>query len=259
MQKVLFSICAAFVIVSAAAQNVVYDAHADVRKVSSFNKVSISGALSVYLSQGKEQAVAVSSEDGKYNDKIKTEVRDGMLKVYVESGNWNKWSWGNKELKAYITITDIEMLNVSGASSVKLTDPITANDLKVEVTGASSIKGAGLNGNNINLHLTGASSVKIPIKGSSLDFHLTGASDADVDGSTTSLSVEATGASSFKGFDLSSTNCKVHATGASSISVTVSKELEAEATGASSVGYKGDAVITNLNVSGASSVKKKNG
>ncbi len=92
MQKVILSICMAFVLISASSQNVVHDANAEVRKISSFNKLQISGAMSVYLSQGNEQAVAVSSDEGKYNDKIKTEVNNGTLKIYVESGSWNKWN-----------------------------------------------------------------------------------------------------------------------------------------------------------------------
>lgn len=222
---------------SAGAQNVVYDANAEVRTVSSFNKVKISGALAVYISQGKEQAVAISSEGGKYNNKIKTEVINGTLKIYVDGGTWNNWNWGNKEIKAYITVTEIYGLDVGGASAVKLTDPVKTDNISLDISGASSIKGE--------------------INAASISFDLSGASVAEITGTTTSLSVESSGASSFRGYELTCDKCKAHASGASGIGVYVNKELVAEATGASTIGYKGSAVITSLNVSGGSSVKKK--
>lgn len=239
MKQVFIVLCVLLLItsISAKAQNIVYDANAEVRTVSSFNKVKISGALAVYISQGKEQAVAISSEDGKYNDKIKTEVSKGTLKIYVDGGSWNNWNWGNKEIKAYITVTEIQGLDVGGASTVKITDPIKADNMSLDISGASGIRGE--------------------INAASLSFDISGASVAEISGSTNSLYVESSGASSFRGYDLTSEKCKTHASGASGISVTVSRELEAEATGASTIGYKGDAVITSLNVSGGSSVKKK--
>ena len=60
------------------AQNVVHDANAQVRNVGSFNKIRVSSAISLYLSQGNTQAVAVSSEDAKCNAKIITEVKNGI-------------------------------------------------------------------------------------------------------------------------------------------------------------------------------------
>lgn len=223
--------------ISVSAQNIVSDANAEIRQVGEFNKIKISGAITVYLSQGTQQGVAISSESGKYNSKIKTEVSGGILKVYVEGGAWNNWNWGNKDLTAYITITKLETLDINGASAVKIADPISVTNINIEINGASTLKGA--------------------IKAIDMQVEVTGASVADLTGNTTNLDVKATGASNFKGFGLPSAKCKAEASGASSIAVSVSDELDADANGASSIGYKGEAKITRLDVSGASSVKKK--
>jgi hypothetical protein len=69
--------------------------------------------------------------------------------------------------------------------------------------------------------------------------------------------VDANGASDFKGFDLQADNCDVEASGASDIKVTVNKELNARASGASGVHYKGDGVIRDLRTSGASNVSRR--
>ncbi len=278
MQKIILSLCTALLLISTGmhAQNLVYDANAEVRKVDAFTKVHVSGAISLYLSQGKEQAVAISASDDKYIPKIKTEVSNGTLKIYVENGAWNGWNWGNKKLKAYVTVTQLEGLDVSGASAAIITDPITVGNLKVQLTGASTLEGnikAGSLGfdvsgastanieftatGNVDVQATGASTVRGEISGGNMSFDLSGASGASVKGTTDELKIQATGASNFHGYDLMSTSCRVEATGASDVNISVSKTLDAHASGASSIDYKGEAVITSLDVSGASSVKKK--
>ena len=143
MKTIFISVSVFLLIISftSKAQNIVYDANAEVRTVSFFNKIKISGALSVYISQGKDQAVAVSSEGGKFNNKIKTEVSNGTLKIYVEGGSWNNWNWGNKDIKAYISITELQGLDIGGASSVKLTDAIKSDNMSFDISGASSLHG----------------------------------------------------------------------------------------------------------------------
>lgn len=237
MKKILVLIVFSVLIFNAQSQELVYDAHAEVRKIESFDRIRVNGAIAVYLSQGTEQALAISSEDGKYNDKIETEVRNGELKIYVESGNWNNWNWGNKSLKAYITVTELQDIDINGASSCKITGLLKVTDLNIDLSGASVIKGE--------------------IAAENLSFNLSGASVAEVNGTTNELSVDASGASGFRGYDLTSETARVSASGASGISVNVSKELQANASGVSNVSYKGGAVIRDLDVSGGSTIKKK--
>lgn len=275
MQKLF--VCLTFIITGFAvnAQNVVRDANAQVRNVGNFNKIRVSSAISLYLSQGTAQGVAVSSDDQNAISKIKTEVRDGVLKIFVENGAWNGWNWGNKHLKAYVTFTTLELLDASGASNIELTDPINVGDFKLELSGASNMRGA-IKGSNFDVDIDGASNARLSISGNAIkmsqsgasnykgditvskaSFDLSGASVIDVDGTTSELVVDANGASNFKGGDLQAQNCKIEATGASSANINVTKQIDASASGASSIHYAGGASITNLDVSGGSSVKKK--
>jgi hypothetical protein len=109
----------------------------------------------------------------------------------------------------------------------------------------------------LTLHLSGASDFKGSVKFDELSIDQSGASDVRINGNVGSLTIEASGASDTKGYDLITDKCSVHASGASEISITVNKELEAHASGASSINYKGEAVIRGLHSSGASSVSKK--
>jgi len=218
-------------------KNVVHDSNAEIRQVGSFNGVTVSGAVNVYISQGSENAVAISTEGGE-NAKIKTEVRDGILRISPESGTWSFWNWGNeRKIKAYVTVKDLKRLEASGASKIFITDRITVSNIKIEITGASSIKGE--------------------IAAETIKMEVSGASNGILSGTADNLNIEVTGASTFRAMDLVTNTCSAEASGASSIRVNVQKEfLLADASGASTIHYKGSPLIRNFDSSGASSIKK---
>src|SRR3954469_7035050 len=125
MQKIITSVCLIFILVTQAkAQNVVYDENAQVRKVGDFHGVSVGSGIRLFLSQGKQQAVAVSANDSKYIEKMITEVRDGILHIRIEGKMWGGWN-GDHKLKAYVTVTTLDELDVSGGSIAKLADEIS--------------------------------------------------------------------------------------------------------------------------------------
>lgn len=212
----------------------VNDPNAEVREAKNYHGISVSHAFDVYLSQGNEEAVAVSASEAKYRDRIKVEVKDGILHVWYD--NEGKWSSGNKKLKAYISFKQIDKLIVSGACDVFISGAITADNLDVNLSGASDLKG------------------KIDTKKLSID--LSGASDMNVTGTVGQFNIEASGASNFKGYDLITDFCDVRASGASDIRITVNKELSAHVTGASDVHYKGEGLIRDIKTSGAGSVSR---
>ncbi|MDE3235753.1 MAG: DUF2807 domain-containing protein [Bacteroidota bacterium] len=236
-------------------KNVVYDANAEIRKVSDFTGVDVSNAISLYLSQGKESAVAISV-DGGDKEKVKTEVKNGVLKIYIDGGFWSKMGWNSSHVKAYVTAKDINKLTASGASRIVIAEKISVGNLKLTLTGASSLKG-DLKADNLKAELSGASSMKSSISANNLKVGLSGASTASLSGAANILDIDASGASNLKAYDLAAISCSAEASGASSIKVNVSKEFsKVQASGASSIHYKGDAAVKNFEASGASSIKK---
>lgn len=236
MKKILLAFA---IIISAGAfgQTVVNDANAEVRTVGSFKGVSVSSAVDLYLSQGTTDAVAVSAKDARVRDRIKTEVKDGVLYISFDGKDWKNWSMGDQKMKAYVTVRDINRLEASGASDVKVSGTLKTDNLKIRLSGASDFDGkVEVN----NLHIEGS-----------------GASDVKINGSAEQASIEMSGASDFKGYELMVNFCKAQVSGAGDIQVTVNKELDAQASGASSIHYKGEAVVKRSDSSGASSIKKK--
>jgi len=233
MKKFQLVMVALAVAVSSFAQQV-NDPNAEIREAKNFHAIVLSNAFDVYLSQGNDEAVAVSASEAKYKERITVEVKDGVL--YVGYDNKAPWNSGNHKLKAYISFKQLDRLKVSGACDVFVSGVIKTANLELDLSGASDMKG------------------KIDVD--KLSAELSGASDLTLSGKATQLEITASGASSFKGFELTSETCNAHASGASDIRITVLKELTAQATGASDVHYKGEAVIREVKSSGSSSVSK---
>lgn len=219
------------------AQNIVYDENAEVRVVERFSGIEVSGSVSLYLSQGSVQGVAISAGEAKYNNKIKTEVKNGVLRISVEGGVWNGFNWTNRKLKAYVTVTDINRLEVSGASYASITGALKGDDLKLDVSGASEIKGM-INVNKLNLDISGASVARLS-------------------GTAKDGLIDASGACKVNGYDLSIETCKASSSGASNIKVKVTGELNANASGGSNIYYKGSGIAKVMNASSGASIKNR--
>ncbi|MCW3081961.1 head GIN domain-containing protein [Segetibacter sp.] len=221
------------------AQNIVYDENAEVRTVEKFNSLEVSGTLSLYLSQGPTQGVAISAGEEKYNSKIKTEVKNGVLRISVDGGVWNGFNWTNRKLKAYVTVTDINRLDVSGASYASISGPLKSDELKMDISGASEVKGI-INVSRLNLDISGASVARLS-------------------GTAKDGLIDASGACKVNSYELSIETCKASSSGASNIKVTVTGELNADASGGSNIYYKGQGIGKVLNASAGASIKNRSG
>ncbi len=217
------------------AQKTIRDENAVPRNVKAFHAIEVSSGIDLYLSQGKEEGVAVSASDIEYRDKIKVIVEEGVLKIYYErQNNWGI-SWGNRKLKAYVSVINIDKLKASGGSDVLVDNEIQSNQLSLQISGGSDFRG--------KLNTT------------KLDVSTSGGSDAYISGRTQNLTIHANGGSDVHGYDMISEYCKVQTSGGSDVHITVNKEISGNASGGSDVYYKGNA-ISSAQKSGGSGIRK---
>ena len=236
MKQIFVLVFAAFGAFQVSAQKqVISDANAQQRNVGSFHAIKVSNAIDVMISQGNEEGLAVSARTDEYRDKIKSEVRNGVLVISYSETSWN--GGGNRKLKAYVSVKNLDRITASGACDVIVNGKLETKELSLDFSGASDFKGT--------------------VSTDYLDVDISGASDVTVNGNATAARVRASGASDFKGYDLQTEKSEVKASGASDIKITVNKELNAEASGASGVHYRGEGMIRDIKSSGASSVSRK--
>ena len=235
MKLVLIFVFTAFSFQSFA-QTIINDKNAEVRNVSSFTGIKVSGGIDVYLSQSNQYALAVSASDEKFNANIKTEVRDGILNISYDGNSFPLSP--NRKLRAYISFKTLVSLEGSDASDFIITETFKANSIKIELSGASEIKGR-LHFDNLLLNIGGASVAKI-------------------NGSGKNIKINASGASDIKNYDLVVDNCIAELSGASDVKITINNSLSAKASGASLLYYKGNPEKTDTSASGASNISQRN-
>lgn len=233
MKKLFSLLCLLSFIIVVHAQKVINDPNAEPRKTGSFTGIDVSGGIDIYISAGDE-AVVVSASKSEYRERIKTEVENGILKIWYD-GKWGVNMSGNKNLKAYVSYKTLKSLEASGGSDITVDGSVTASDFSLQLSGGSDFKGA------VNVG-------KMTVKQS-------GGSDVKISGKATTLTVDANGGSDFKGYGLETDVCSLEASGGSDIEVTANKELSARASGASDINYKGNPAVKEAKASGASSVK----
>ena len=215
---------------------IVQDPHAELRSVGGFTGIKASSAMDIFISQGDETGVAVSATEQKVKERIKTEVKEGVLHISFDGKGWNDWR-GNKQMKVYVSVKSLHMIQADGACDIKLIGRIRADKMNVDLGGASDLSGE--------------------LECRELEMNLGGASDTKLKGSIGKVSVKLSGASSMKGWDLVTDYGDIDAHGASSINLVVNKEMNLRAGGASDINYKGSGLIREMKSSGASSIKRK--
>ena len=236
MKKLLFPLFLLLTASFAYSQKIINDANAEARTIGSFNGISVSSGIDLFLSAGNE-AVAISASNPEHKERMKTEVKDGILKIWYEDKGFSISVNGDRRLKAYVSYKTLKSLQASGGSDVVVDGSIKSGDFTLVLSGGSDFKGA--------------------IDASSLTVKQSGGSDVNISGKVTNLVVDASGGSDFDGYDLITEVCDIEASGGSDIQITANKEITAKASGASDINYKGTPAVKEVKASGASSVKAK--
>jgi len=216
----------------------VNDANAERRSVSSFHKIEVSNGIQLMLTQGGTEAVAVSAVDGEYRKNIRTEVSNGVLKIYYDRSFLKQMNERrDKKLKAYVSFVNLDGLDANSGALVTVQNEIKSNSMEVEATSGAQIDGRFAVGK--------------------LDIDQNSGSIVRVSGTASTMNVEGSSGSIFEGFDMVSENCDIETSSGAIIHVTVNKELKAEASSGGLVHYKGAGMIRDIRTSSGGSISRK--
>jgi hypothetical protein len=211
------------------------DKDAVARDAKGFHAIEVGGGIDLYLTPGDEETVAVSTSDLRVRDHIRTDVENGVLKIYLDNrnGRWNTHS----KMKAYVSFKQMNAIEASGGSEVYVQGVLKGDRLDIRLSGGGSLKG------------------KMDV--SDLSVNQSGGSNVDVTGTVANLEVETSGGGNFKGYDLVADIGHFSTSGGGHIHATVNKELFVVASGGGGVYYKGTGVVRAVSASGGSEVQKK--
>lgn len=200
--------------------------------ITGFDKVDVSNAFTVEISQGDNFGVVIRIDDNlvQYLEVVK---RGSTLKIGLKPGRITR----NATLEAEVTMPELTGLDLSGASHGSISGFKSTKPLDVDLSGAS--------------HLAG------DIEAGHTTFDASGASHVTLNGSAQDVTIHASGASHVNLTDFRVADADIEVSGASTATVNPSGRLDVEASGASHVYHVGSPTMGKIDLSGASSVQPK--
>lgn len=197
-----------------------------------FDRLRMGNAFKVRVVPGNTYRIVARGHRSDVQDLSVKKVNDNLEISY------NHWTRNRKHpMEIEITMPALEKVEFSGAVNARVWGFEDAEDLEVELSGASE------------LAFTGHTE--------RLQADLSGASRLDLEGTTEQLDIECSGASKLRAYQYPSKQAKLDLSGASDAQISVVEQLICKASGASSLRYRGNP-RTNLDLSGGSTVSQDN-
>lgn len=180
------------------------------RNVTAFTAIDASDAVEIDFSAGAVTSVKVEGPTD-FIPQIITEVKNGTLYISVEKEIFNL----RESIHVHIQSPELNKLHLSGACTFVLNAPLNKPVFDLQLSGASSFKGTLYN-TQTDIEMTGASVAEIGGITNQLKVNLSGASSLDAEKlSAVHADVEASGASNTN--VSADSTLKAKASGASSV------------------------------------------
>jgi len=199
-----------------------------------FTGLKVASAFNIFVtfSDTEEEIIVEANED--IQNLVIVEMIDNNLEIKLKKQTNIR---GNATMNVYITTKNINYYLATGASKITLESELIAELAKIDLSGASIFTGQ-LNTDILELEAEGASKI-------------------DIFGQTGEFKAELSGGSGLLNYDFLVKNITIALSGASNAQLTVSESIKIDASGASSLTYMGDALVTQKHLTGASELIKK--
>lgn len=185
----------------------------------------------VIITKGNVQKIQIEAQQNILNN-IRHKVRNGKWIIKFDRNVRN-----HDGITIFITVPEIDELEISGSGSISSNSDFTTNDLELRISGSGSI--------NFNADAN------------SVDTNISGSGNINLSGSTNGLDVHISGSGQYSGYSCISNNCDINISGSGKAKVFVQDKLNAHISGSGNIYYKGYPSIT-FNISGSGSMHSTN-
>lgn len=203
----------------------------NVRQVSDFNSIEVSGKISVNLTQGAARKVEVKGDENLIA-LIRTEVSGNRLRIYTKD-KINRQA----KIEVDVTIPNIESLHMYGGANIRST-----NELK---------------GEELDLKTSSGSQATLALQYKDLKLDSNAGSVLQLSGQVEEANVDASAGSIINAFNLSTRKCSVWANAGSMTEVKVLDEISADISSGSTLTYDGEPAVRDVNASSGGMIRKK--
>ena len=215
-----------------------------VLELPEFKSIYVNSNYTVYLKQTNKQEVNVEALTEIFSA-TDIKVVDGVLMINIERkpDSPNKSLWAkiddiklNPTMKLYVTMKNIEELQVNGGGKIIAENSLATGDIKL-----------ALNGNG---------SMDIDLKGDLVKAEVTGSGNMALRGYATSLDALISGAGTISAFNCPMENAKVKVSGSGICELNVTNTIDAIVAGTGIVKHKGNTKNTQKKIYGSGSVDR---
>ena len=227
MKKLILGIFTLSTFLFAAAQETkIEDPNAEKRSVKPFRSIKVSDGIDLYLSQSSEEAVVISASRDEYKSRLKTEVEDGVLKIYYDRESFADWTSSDKKLKVYVSFKTLDKLTATAGSSVKV-DGVMKEDV-------------------LSLYIKSGATFKGNIEAGKLIVETESGARSTISGSAGTFNVSANSGARMEAYALSTGKADIRSTSGAKVEVTVNEEMKLYASSGGSIYYKGKGKISEV-------------
>lgn len=213
-------------------------------KVDNFDGISTSTSIDVnYTQTAGNTDVEIYAPDN-LMEYVKVENDGGMLKIYFDSGVHGKGIniRGQHKTKVNISAPAIHALHTSSSGDIVLVNGLKTNGLvTVESSSAGEIEGNGISCEDLVIEASSAGDIELKnVACSTLRVEASSAGDVSLSGVCRSAKLEASSAGEIDADDLKADAVVAEASSSGDVSCYAVESLEASASSAGKVYYKGN-------------------
>ncbi|NAS30236.1 DUF2807 domain-containing protein [Flavobacteriaceae bacterium R38] len=205
------------------------------RNVGDYDGVNVAGFMDVDIVSGKEGKLTIQAEEN-FMEYIKTEIKNGDIKIYIKKGINLKPSGKNKIL---ITVPVEEVSKVSLAGS-----------------GDVNTKGIVLKASRFEASLAGSGDLNLDVDVDNVSGRVAGSGDLRLMGKANSFDCKVAGSGDIHAFDLISEDVNASIAGSGDIRVNCNGTLKARVAGSGDIRYKGNPDKEDTKVAGSGDISK---
>jgi hypothetical protein len=222
-------------------------------ELKDFTRIDVGGVFEVEIVRAEAFAVSLEADDFTH---IRVVKLDAALFISRQGIEW--FAPFHSRPRARVTLPVLNGLNVSGASQGELNNLQSAGNLTVTLSGASHLRARNICVNSFDARVTGASSLLGDCNAlKEVLLEASGASKIELIGAAARAVVKVNGASKtdLSKFPVQSADLEI--SGASHALINLNGKLSANVSGASSLLWSGAPIMGDIQVSGASHLRKQ--
>ena len=217
-----------------------------------FDEVELAGSFDVVVSYGDGYEVVV---EGHQNiiDRLETRNINGNLQFKLRRGSYRDF-----HLVVYITVPDINAVELSGSGEIYINAFDGLDKLDLEINGSGDIiSDEYVNVDEINFNICGSGDIDFLTNATDASIDVSGSGNIKIAGTSVTQEIDINGSGDIFGFDFITDETNIHISGSGNCEVYVNNILNITIAGSGDVFYKGQPQI-DLNISGSGTVHNGN-